>query len=384
MPEGKPAATKETAGGRVKSGAIKSNSIKIMVTAFVLLPLGALAVATYMNFQSIVTAHSNNESLQQQNDQLKQQFSVLEQSLSRLTDTTQTLDRTAQDQGTEQTLIKDSLKRLTEEVRDKGRDPILWQFAEIEYLLAIANHRILLERDVGTAIVALQDADKLLDSIGDPALIPIRKQIAAELLALRSVSIPDVSGMAVRLSVLAEGIEKLPLQSRLRPQTAKAVTEETLSGWDGLMQKILGDLKGVVSLRRNDEVIEPLLPPEEQHYLAQNLGLKLEESRMALLRRDTAVFQTHLKDTEQWVGRYFDKESPAVVDVLKTMAEFQSTELKPELPDISGSLRKLKAWVDQHHKRRSGAPAAKTDAKRNARAESKTTEPEVATEGPKE
>ncbi len=44
-----------------------------------------------------------------------------------------------------------------------------WQLKEVEYLLVMGNQRILLDRDVDSAIAALQSADARLRDIGRPA-----------------------------------------------------------------------------------------------------------------------------------------------------------------------------------------------------------------------
>jgi uroporphyrin-3 C-methyltransferase len=239
---------------------------------------------------------------------------------------------------------------------DKGKDPMLWRLAEVEYLLSVANQQLILERDVNTALTALQDADRRLEAIGDPALIPVRKLIASESTALKSVDVPDVAGMALRLSSLVDNIQQLPLVSRERVKTDLAMDDSQLvDDVNELMARIMKDLKGVVSIRRSDQPIEPLLPPEEQHYLAQNLGLKLEEARIALLRRDTDTFRQNLSDTREWVQRYFDPQSAAVNTVIATVDDLRDVELKPELPDISGSLRELRRWLSLQRQQRNAS-----------------------------
>lgn len=351
--------TKKIAGHKTTHKAKHAAAPKvptIIAAAVLTVGVGAVASLAYRNLGAIQQAHLDNESLQQDNSQLSSKIIRLQQELLELKNQDKTLLQHTQENKTEQNYLKDSVKQLTTLVKEKGQDPILWRFAEVEYLLTVANHRLLLERDVATAMIALADADKRLDKIGDPALIPIRKKIADELTALKSLEIPDVSGMSVRLSALTENIQNLPLISIKRePQSEEQTDSDTVKDWNEFGQKILDNLKGIVSLRRTDEVIEPLLPPQEQHYLSQNLGLKLEESRLALLRRDTAVFQSHCRDIREWVGHYFDKDSAAVADVINTVSEFEKTELKPQLPDVSGSLRELRQWVSKHHQQKSAS-----------------------------
>ena len=67
-----------------------------------------------------------------------------------------------------------------------------WARSEALYLLELAQRRLELERDVRTAIVAMEHADARLSTLRDPALGEVRRLIAAELGALRAVPVPDL------------------------------------------------------------------------------------------------------------------------------------------------------------------------------------------------
>ena len=56
-----------------------------------------------------------------------------------------------------------------------------WGLSEVEYLLRIANQRLLLQTDVKTAKLALLSADARLRELADPHYFDVREQIAAEL-----------------------------------------------------------------------------------------------------------------------------------------------------------------------------------------------------------
>ena len=76
-----------------------------------------------------------------------------------------------------------------------GRSEQGWGLSEVEYLLRIANHRLLLQRDVKTAKVALRSADARLRELADPHYLSVREQIAAELEALEAVPSVDAEGI---------------------------------------------------------------------------------------------------------------------------------------------------------------------------------------------
>ncbi|WP_455365238.1 uroporphyrinogen-III C-methyltransferase, partial [Kaarinaea lacus] len=103
---------------------------------------------------------------------------------------------------------------------------------------------------------------------------------------------------------------------------------------------------GLFKVQRTDQPIAPLLPPEEKHYLVNNLGLKIELARMALMKNDTELFRQNLSDIEKWTKTYFDVEDSSVDQLLSTLQSLKQVDLDPPLPDISASLRELRGWIE--------------------------------------
>ncbi|MFV2055795.1 MAG: uroporphyrinogen-III C-methyltransferase, partial [Thiohalomonadales bacterium] len=258
---------------------------------------------------------------------------------------------------TERFDLEEKIKTVSLQASSKGRDPLKWRIAEIEYLLALANHRLILSQDYSTALTALQDADQRLRRIADPGLTAIRRVIASEVKSLESVQPPDIAGMALKLSALGEGISQLPLVNRERLLTAETSgLGKEVDSWQEIPSAIWRDVKGLVTVRRNDMSIERILPPDELHYLSQNLGLKIEQARLALLRKDTELFRSNLKDTGLWVGRYFDQDTASVKNVVNTVNELLVVDLNPPMPDISASLRELRLWRESQASARLNRP----------------------------
>ncbi|MGB0713984.1 MAG: uroporphyrinogen-III C-methyltransferase, partial [Gammaproteobacteria bacterium] len=92
-----------------------------------------------------------------------------------------------------------------------AKGPEGWVLAEVEYLMRIANHRLMLQRDPVTAEVAMRAADQRLRSLNDPVLVPVREKLAAEINALGALPKPDLEGMGLSLDALAESVAGLPL-----------------------------------------------------------------------------------------------------------------------------------------------------------------------------
>nr|NIR27959.1 hypothetical protein [Gammaproteobacteria bacterium] len=96
-----------------------------------------------------------------------------------------------------------------------------------------------------------------------------------------------------------------------------------------------------VVVRRTDQPVAPLLPPESEFFLYQNLRLQLESSRLALLHGEPEAYRDHLHTARDWVKSYFDTEAAPTRAMLNKIGELAALEIRPELPDISGSLHAL-------------------------------------------
>lgn len=224
-----------------------------------------------------------------------------------------------------------------------GRTTIGWRLAEVEYLLTIANHRLVLGQDKKTAIAVFETADQRLKAIGDPSLLSIRQSISDELSALKSMIDPDITGMALSIGSLITGVEFLPLidKKRVAP-TANVDNYKKPLSWDEIPKAVWEDVKSLVRVRRHQQPVEPLLPPKEAWFLQQNLRLKLEQARLSLLRRDTKQFRQYVSEANSWIESFFDVESPTVRNASLALMALMKVELQPKAPNVSGSLQLLR------------------------------------------
>jgi uroporphyrin-III C-methyltransferase len=237
-----------------------------------------------------------------------------------------------------------ALQKLAERERWDNMD---WALAEVEYLSIIAMQRLNLVREPQPALAALEAAARRLKDIDDPGLIPVREQFTRDLNALRELPETDIPGMALYLADLITRAEKLPL----KPDTPAVLREQPLdedepvTGWRGVLGAVWQELRGLIVIQREDEPPPALLSPDERYFLYQNLRVELASAREAVLRRDSRNLHTSLELIEDWLQRYFDTETSAVSNILDTLAQMRTVELAPELPDISGSLETVRAYI---------------------------------------
>lgn len=230
--------------------------------------------------------------------------------------------------------------------------------AEARSLIQIANRQAQFNHDPSAAAAALEAANDSLSQADDPSLLAVRKAITDDIIALRNVDQVDLSDIALTLSQLEQSVDDLPLrhggaQDDAQPAQNDAETE-AVSGVSGFFSKVWNDLKGLVSVRRNSAEDTALLPPGQRFFLRQNLRLKLETARLALLQRDTELFRQSLTTATEWLQRYFDGDAAGTRNMIATLSPYQALELQPTLPDISGALKALDAWRSQQQRAANG------------------------------
>ncbi|GAB4293194.1 MAG: hypothetical protein Kow0096_08650 [Thiohalomonadaceae bacterium] len=253
--------------------------------------------------------------------------------------------RLAQDSGAleqlrgETRLLGEALEKMNERL---GRDRHAWVLAEADYLLQLANRRLLLERDVAGAIAAMTAADQRLASLNDPLLTRVRAQLSEEVQALRALPVPDVDGIALELGALSKGVDNLVLAGTPREEQEEAATAEQPSGWRGLVQTVWSDIRSLVVIRRHDAGSLPLTTPDQRLLLRQNLRLKLETARLSLLRGHGQAYRAALQEADAWVERFYDAASPATVGMREALGRLAAIDIAPPLPAIDQSLHALR------------------------------------------
>ncbi len=227
-----------------------------------------------------------------------------------------------------------------------------WQVIEVEQLLLIANDRLQLHHDLVGTLHVLTIANQRLGSISEPRLLPTRKILLEEISALKAVPQIDVQSITLQLTTLISSTSGLPLATDLprnfssisSGQTSEAITS---TGWQRLIDNLLSTARGMLQVRQADRPLVPLLPPEQAFFLEQNLMLKLETARLALLQRNTSLFRSSLDAAAGWLKAFYNVSDAGVQSAITELTELSRQDLTWERPDISRSLEALRSYMAQ-------------------------------------
>jgi uncharacterized protein HemX len=246
--------------------------------------------------------------------------------------------------------LESTRENLTDEMsqlkRQLGKTRGDWLIADAEYLLSVASQRLHLMGDVNTTRMALEAADQRLRESGDTAAYKVRAQIAKEIAGLRNVELPDVVGIYSSVQLLKDKVNKL---ATLLPYAGKPLTEskqihqheEEQKNTHGILNTALDALEGYVTVRHADQPVSKILTEEEVVFIREQLNIKLEMIKIALVQQNDALYQVSIADSKQWLKDNFTRNSKAK-GFLDELDKLNAIQIRGHFPDISQSLKMLK------------------------------------------
>lgn len=324
-----------------------------------LLSLIALGASGYLYWLSMQQGDSITQNNQKLEAQVTSSISSARTSLDKtIADMNQQLGQLKAQSSQEKQNIDELQSRLTKSIQqvtaNQNTSRKDWLLAEVEYLLRLANQRVLMENTKDGALTLLKSADKILKETDDVSIYEVRKALAEDIAALEAVPTLDTEGVFLKLGALNGQVKNLRLipisEQHKLPELIEEVAPEVVSeSWSNDLKatwsKASEKLGSLVVIRHRDEPIEPLLSPEQTYYLQQNLHLMLEQAQLALLQRKQASFDASLNKAHNWISTYFEEQDATTQSLLNGLSELKSVKVTTEMPDISGSLRTLKQYV---------------------------------------
>ena len=238
-----------------------------------------------------------------------------------------------------------------------------WLLAEVEYLLRLANQRVLMENTPIGALALLNSADEILQQTDDVSIFSVRKALAADIAALAAVPPIDQEGLYLKIDALSAQINQLKLvpitDKKQLPKiidqvTTEAVSDAQQSSFSKIWDKASAKLEKLVVISNRDSAIEPLLSPAQQAGLLQNLHILFEQTQLALLQRKQLPYQRSIEKAEVIINSHFQAKDGTSMALLAGLQGLKEQQISVALPSIAGSLNSLKSYLKQGAEIKSG------------------------------
>ncbi|WP_101758474.1 uroporphyrinogen-III C-methyltransferase [Oceanicoccus sp. KOV_DT_Chl] len=326
--------------------------------AFISLVVALLAVAAsaYLWQQSVL----QHQQLQQSRTDITAAIQRLDSQLNKHSELQRELDQQRAESARQQQIDQQNIEALQQQQASQQKrllamsttDRDDWLLAEVEYLIRLANQRLLMGKEVKGAADLLHAADEIVRSLNDSALHPVRKALAMDREALRVAGDVDIEGIYLRIGAIAEQAALLHLVS-LEPFKPAVEEEIEADNWQQRVQTgfraALNKLSQFIQINRRDEIYQPRLSPEYEAIVRQNIQLMFEQAQLAVLSGKQTMYSDSLAKAKQWLVRYYTLDKQATNRILANIEQVADQPITIDLPDISGSLRALNSYLETIH-----------------------------------
>ncbi|WP_413726365.1 uroporphyrinogen-III C-methyltransferase [Sodalis sp. RH16] len=317
-------------------GAKPTIGIILAIIAIILALLLAAALYSYTVRQGKAQAAAGQQlqsrlsELQQAQQQQQQQFqTALQQQGQALT--------AARQQAADQTR---QLGELREKVATiSGSEANTWLLAQADFLIKLAGRKLWSDQDVLTAGALLKSADASLADMNDPSLMPVRRAITDDIAGLSAVSQIDFDGIILKVNQLSNQVDNLRLADNDSDEAPMdGVGDSKLSGsvreWRQNLSKSWHNfINDFITIRRRDTGAEPLLAPNQDIYLRENIRSRLLIAAQAVPRHQNEVYQQSLETVSTWVRAYFDTDDASTRAFLADVDALSQQSVSLNVPD---------------------------------------------------
>lgn len=247
-----------------------------------------------------------------------------------------------------------NLTRQLDEVQQKvatisGSDAKTWQLAQADFLVKLAGRKLWSDQDVTSAAALLKSADASLADMNDPSLITARRAITDDIASLSAVTQVDYDGIILKVNQLSNQIDNLRLADNDTSDTPMDSDDSELSStvteWRmNLVKSWHNFMDSFITIRRRDETAVPLLAPNQDVYLRENIRSRLLVAAQAVPRHQDETYKQSLENVSTWVRAYYntsDATTKAFLDELETLSQQNITMDVPQTLQSQPLLEKL-------------------------------------------
>lgn len=239
--------------------------------------------------------------------------------------------------------LQDGQARQLDELQQKvatisGSDAKTWLLAQADFLVKLAGRKLWSDRDVTTAAALLKSADASLADMNDPSLIGARRAIANDITTLSGVTQVDYDGIILNVNQLSNQIDNLRLADNNDDDSPMDSDGTELSGslseWRVNLRKSWQNfMDNFITVRRRDETAVPLLAPNQDVYLRENIRSRLLVAAQAVPRHQEETYKQALDNVSTWVRAYYDTDDATTKGFLDELDKLSQQSINMDVPD---------------------------------------------------
>lgn len=314
----------------------RSGLIASAVAIIVILAIGG-GLYSYTNQQTLRLSDENQSlktdlaQLQQLQDSYQQRFDNID---SMFNSQKLTIDKLQNERQITERQLQDLQARFA---AISSADVKSWLLAQADFMVKMAGRKLWNDQDVVTAVSLLKGADSSLAEMNDPSLLEIRRAINEDIGNLSALAKIDNDGIILQLNQLANQVDNLRLSGFERNGAPMDKNDEAISGslsdWkENLSKSWKSFMDDFITIRRRDTAAVPLLAPNQDIYLRENIRSRLLIASQAVPRHQTEIYQQSLEAVSTWVRSYFDTTDPNTTAFLDMVSALEKQPITLAMP----------------------------------------------------
>lgn len=314
-----------------------SNKTSLALSAIAI----AIALAAGVGLYGLVKKQATNQSVT--SDALINQISALQKAQETQKTEFEGVIKQQATQLTEANTRQEELTKQLGEVQEKvatisGTDAKTWLLSQADFLVKMAGRKLWSDQDVTTAAALLKSADASLADMNDPSLISARRAITQDIASLGAVSQVDYDGIILKVNQLSNQIDNLRLADNNdddSPMDSDGTElSSSLNEWRINLQKSWQSfMDSFITVRRRDETAVPLLAPNQDIYLRENIRSRLLVAAQAVPRHQEETYKQALDSVSTWVRAYYDTSDATTTAFLDDIDKLSQQNITMNVPD---------------------------------------------------
>ncbi|MBU2865003.1 uroporphyrinogen-III C-methyltransferase [Reinekea forsetii] len=307
----------------------------LAVIVFVILLLGLCVLGGWWVWQQ---SQTQIEELNAQNRLLADQIAAAQVQITEVSNRRASYaDGISNEIAKIEALVVQSAQRMN---RQADQTENRWPLEEALTLTRLAQRRLFLDKNAAVSISLLKSADDILATLDAAAVLPLREQIAKDILALSKAQSIDLNGTYFHLAAIADAVRELTW-------LPKPALTENIEPEANLVEGFWQSIKQVVVVTRMDDIVQA--PPLQSDFelWRQHTLMVLAQAQLALLAQNQALYETAI---EQSIGQLSQMKSQFdFTAYLDQLTQLKSYKLNPVWPNIGNSVNQLNDYIQQQN-----------------------------------
>lgn len=243
----------------------------------------------------------------------------------------QQLEHAQQQLSTQIATNQHQIQNLNQAQQSLSQD---WGIQKARYYLDLAQINTTWSHDSQTTLSLLQHADQILAHASHPNVQRIRQAIAEDITSLMQIPTIDTQGILAKLTAIDNQISGLSdrfySKKETHPNHVSAPTATWRDNWENSLQQ----LRGLISIRYQEESALTPLSPDDITLLRENIRMNLQQAGLGLIEQHPALYTQALQAAANSIAFGFNPKNPQTHAILQSLQTLQRTPVAYPPPSL--------------------------------------------------